>query len=294
MDSRLSASYADSMPIDLLRHMLHVLDELRFRSTLKHIRVLLDGQPVADSFRAVLIWEPHRIVPSYAVPIEDMLASMSPVDADSTAEGEPLPGDDGGRRVFDPSIGFAAHTASGTPMSVEVGDQVLEGAAFRLDQPGVDHLVVLDFNAFDWLEEDEPIVGHPRDPFSRIDIRCSSRQVRVELDSHLLAESTKPSLLFEGAFPFARFYLRREDVRAELLPSDTRTTCAYKGHAIHYSVRTESSDGRDVAWSYLDPLPDASQITGLVAFYQERTDLIVDGKRLPRPRTPWSRHQLGT
>jgi uncharacterized protein (DUF427 family) len=285
------------MPVDLLRHMLHVLEELRFRSTLKHIRVLLDGQPVADTFRAVLIWEPYRIVPSYAVPIEDMIASMSPVrrhrlDADSTAEDEPVPIDDGARRVLDPSIGFAAHTASGTPMSVEVGGREREGAAFRLDEPGVDHLVVLDFSAFDWLEEDEPIVGHPRDPFSRIDIRSSSRQVRVELDSHLLAESSRPSLLFEGSFPFARFYLPREDVRAELLPSDTRTTCAYKGHATHYSVHTESSDGRDVAWSYLDPLPDASQITGLVAFYQERTDLIVDGKRLPRPRTPWSRRQL--
>lgn len=69
--------------------MLHVLDELRFRSTLKHIRVLLNGQPVADSFRTVLIWEPHRIVPSYAIPIEDMIASMSPVEADSTAEDDP-------------------------------------------------------------------------------------------------------------------------------------------------------------------------------------------------------------
>lgn len=63
MDSRLSASYADSVPVDLLRHMLHVLDELRFRSTLKHIRVLLNGQPVADSFRAVLIWEPTGSCP---------------------------------------------------------------------------------------------------------------------------------------------------------------------------------------------------------------------------------------
>ena len=170
-----------------------------------------------------------------------------------------------------------------------MGNELREGAAFKLDDAGVDHLVVLDFDAFDWLEEDEPIVGHPRDPFSRIDIRRSSRHVRVELDGHVLAESWRPTLLFEGAFHFARFYLPKEDVQAELLPSDTRTVCAYKGRATHYSVRAETSNGADVAWSYQEPLVDSRQIGGLVAFYQERTDLILDGQRLPRPRTPWSR-----
>lgn len=277
------------MPVDLLRHMLNALGELRFRPTLKRIRILLNGQLVADSTHAVLIWEPRRLVPSYAVPVDDIIASISPAKAEAGANGEPVPLGDGGPHVLDPRVGFAAHTTSGTPMSVRVGDEVREGAAFRLDEPGVDHLVVLDFESFDWLEEEELIVGHARDPFSRIDIRQSSRNVRVELDGHVLAESKRPTLLFEGAFPFARFYLPKEDVRAELLPSDTRTVCAYKGHATHYSVEAGSSNGTDVAWSYEEPLPDASQIIGLVAFYQERTDLILDGQRSPRPRTPWSR-----
>jgi uncharacterized protein (DUF427 family) len=277
------------MPVDLLRHMLSALGELRFRPTLKRIRVSLNGQPVADSYHAMLIWEPRRIVPSYALPVEDMIASLTPTGAVSTTEGQSASLGTGGPHILDPGVGFAAHTASGTPMSVQVGTDVREGAAFRLDEPGVDHLVVLDFNEFDWLEEDEPIVGHARDPFSRIDIRRSSRHVLVELNGQLLAESTRPSLLFEGAFPFARFYLPKADVQAELLPSDTRTTCAYKGHATHYSVDAPLSDGTDVAWSYEDPLPDAHQITGLVAFYQERTDVILDGQRQPRPRTQWSR-----
>ena len=73
------------MPVDLLRHMLHVIDELRFRSTLKHIRVLLDGQPVADSLHAVLVWEPYRIVPD-----RGRQASTSPSHALVFAQARPV------------------------------------------------------------------------------------------------------------------------------------------------------------------------------------------------------------
>jgi len=49
-----------------------------------------------------------------------------------------------------------------------------------------------DFDAFDkWYEEDERNVGHPRDPFHRIDIMHSRRHVRVEYDGVCLAESSE-------------------------------------------------------------------------------------------------------
>lgn len=50
------------------------------------------------------------------------------------------------------------------------------------------------------LEEDEPIVGHPRDPFICIDIRRSSRHIRLELHGIVVADSTRPQLLFESTF----------------------------------------------------------------------------------------------
>lgn len=279
------------MAVDLLRHMLSVRDELRFRSTLKRVRALLDGQPVADSSAAVLIWEPRRLVPSYAVPVDDVQASLS-ATSDTADDAQTLPPEvAGGRSVLDPAIAFAAHTTAGTPMDIQIGGAVRKGAAFRLHDPDLEHLVILDFAAFDWLEEEEPIISHPRDPFSRIDIRRSSRHVRVELDGQVLAQSTRPSLLFEGMFPFPRYYLPRDDIRVELLPSETQTVCAYKGQAAHYSIRTGPSDGSDVAWSYGDPLSDARSVRGMVAFYQERADLIVDGKRQPRPRTRWTRRR---
>ena len=73
---------------------------------------------------------------------------------------------------------FAVHTAEGEPLRSPAADRT--GAGFRLDDPDLADYVILDFDGFDWLEEDEPIVGHPRDPFHRIDVRRSSRRVRIE------------------------------------------------------------------------------------------------------------------
>jgi len=153
------------------------------------------------------------------------------------------------------------------------------------NDPELSGYVHVDWAAADrWLEEDEEIVGHPRDPFHRVDIRASSRHVVVELDGQVYADSRRPVLLFETGLP-VRAYLRREDVRMDALdPSDTITTCAYKGHASYFSAPGHP----DIAWTYEDPLPEAEQVRGLIAFFNERCDVTVDGKREERPKTQWS------
>src|SRR3546814_15812865 len=96
-----------------------------------------------------------------------------------------------------------------------------------------------------WLEEDEEIFVHPRDPHVRIDIRETSRPIRVELAGKLLAETTQARALFETGQP-ARWYIPPEDVHPELLaPSeDTHTACPYKGPAQHLSAQVRSEERR--------------------------------------------------
>ena len=50
------------------------LGELRHEPTAKRIRAVLNGGTVVDTTRALLVWEPRRIVPSYAVPADDIAA----------------------------------------------------------------------------------------------------------------------------------------------------------------------------------------------------------------------------
>jgi uncharacterized protein (DUF427 family) len=158
--------------------------------------------------------------------------------------------------------------------------------AKALDDPDMEGRVAVDYYRLDrWREEEEEIVGHPRDPFKRVDVRRSSRHVRVTVGGTLVADSKRPLMLFETGLP-VRYYLPRDDVRVELLePSDTHSLCAYKGRASYYSL----AGAADAVWFYPDPLPDNAVIKGHLAFWNERADIEVDGELLERPETKWSR-----
>ena len=250
--------------------MHRALGELRHEPVDRRVRASLGERLVADSTRAMLVWEPRRICPAYAVPAEDIRAELSAAP--------PADGDVAG--PLHPGIPFAVHTAAGEP--VTIADR--EGAGFRLADDDLDGYVVLDFDAFDWLEEDEAIEGHPRDPFHRVDVRRSARAVRIELDGVVLAETTSAALLCETGLPM-RFYVPREDVRAELIASESTSYCPYKGRASWWSV----AGGEDLGWSYERPMPELAVIAGHVAFWDERVDVFIDGERRDRPDTVFSK-----
>jgi uncharacterized protein (DUF427 family) len=253
------------------------LDELRYEPTQKRVRVALAGEPVADTCAARLVWEPRRVVPTYAVPAAALTAQLVPAGAES-GDDDDAPG------ILDPRVPFNNHTCGGTAYDVIAGEETGAAAAFRPDDPDLADYVILDFDAFEWREEDEPIVAHPHDPFGRIDVLRSSRHVRIEHEGRLLAESSRPMLLFETLLP-VRYYLPREDVAVRLEPSTTATYCAYKGRADYFSV----PDGpRDIAWTYHEPLHDAELVGGRICFFDEHVDVTVDGEQRERPVTPWS------
>ena len=252
------------------------LGALRYQPTPKRIRICLGGEPVADTGEAVLVWEPRRVVPTYAVPRSALTAQLVPAGGDV--------GDDEIPGFLDPSVPFTAHTCPGTAFDVIAGEETGAAAAFQPDDPELTDYVILDFATFEWREEDEPIVAHPHDPFHRIDVRRSRRRIRIELDGKLLAESCSPMLLFETGLPTRR-YLPREDVLAVLDVSDTVTYCAYKGRATYYSL---PGGPADVAWAYHEPLIEAVPVRDHICFFDERVDVFVDGDRMARPRTAWS------
>jgi len=190
--------------------------------------------------------------------------------------------------VLTPEIPFQVHSTEGQAMDVRTATVDRRAVVFELSDPDLSGYLNLDFDGFDeWLEEDEPIVSHPRDPFSRIDMRRSSRHVQIEADGTVLADSHRPLIVFETGLP-VRYYLPREDVRTTLHPTPTRTTCAYKGEATYWSAEVGDRVIEDLAWSYPAPLRDAADLVDLVCFFDEKTDLIMNGMKRERPVTPWS------
>jgi uncharacterized protein (DUF427 family) len=233
----------------------------------KRVRVYLNGEIVADTFAPLLVWEiPYY--PTYYIPLADMKAELIP-----SGESEQR------RGLGDAEI-----------LHVKTGAGTAENAARRYANSPVAQLreaVRLEWAAMsEWLEEDEPVYTHPRDPYKRVDILASSRRVRVELDGVTVAESDQPRLLFETGLP-TRYYLPLSAVRMDLLrPSDTSTHCPYKGNAAYWSVQTDKRAHKDVVWIYRTPLPESQKIAGLACFYNERVDIYLDGEKQPRPKSP--------
>ncbi len=129
---------------------------------------------------------------------------------------------------------------------------------------------------------------HPRDPYHRVDVLGSSRHVQVRVGGVLIAESRRPRLLFETGLP-VRYYLPKLDVRLDLLtPSPTRTRCPYKGEAVYWSVQAAGDVYENIVWSYPAPIPETPKIENLLAFFNEKTDIVVDGVAQERPVTRWS------
>ena len=129
-----------------------------------------------------------------------------------------------------------------------------------LERADLAKIVVVD-NLWTGSAENE---NYMRDP--RVDIVHSSRQVRVEVDGVVLAESDSAHLLFEPPLP-VRYYFPLDDVRTELLEaSDLVTRCAYKDEASYFSIAGQP----DLAWGYREPLRDSAEITGRIAFFNER------------------------
>jgi uncharacterized protein (DUF427 family) len=242
---------------------------IRLEPGAKRVRAFLGGEVVADTARAMLVWEvPYY--PTYYFPVDDVRADLRP---------------DGGT-LHSPSRG------DGRTFTVRAGGREAPGAALRYEDSPIAELrdlVRLDWHAMDaWFEEDEEVFTHPRDPYTRVDILASSRHVRVEVDGETVAESSSPRLLFETGRP-VRYYLPKTHVRLDLLiPTETVTHCPYKGRAEWWSVRTPNAVREDLAWSYRTPLPESQKIAGLVAFYNEKVDIYVDGARQERPRTKFS------
>lgn len=266
-----------------------LLPQLRHEPTRKRIRATVAGEVVVDSTRAVLVWEPQRIIPAYAVPREDIRGELLPAPSVAPPTG-PLGFElADGQTVLDPSVPFRVHSTDGEPMSLRAGDATREGVAFRAADPDLDGLVLLDFAGFDaWYEEGDSLVGHPRDLFHRIDVLPSSRTVKIELDGVLLAESARAQLLYESPLLPVRSYLPPADIRVPLRPSPTRTRCPYKGEAAYWSLDVNGRVVDDLAWSYESPLREAAQVDGLLCFFDERVDVTLDGRLQPRPRSPWS------
>jgi uncharacterized protein (DUF427 family) len=242
---------------------------VRIEPNERRVRGMRAGRTVVDTTRSRFVWE-HAAFPAWYVPAEDVRGELA--DNGTTFE--------------------SSRRGVGSRFDLHVDGATIRDAGWRhLDSPVEElrGLVRLEWGALDaWFEEDVEVFVHPRDPHVRVDVLPSSRRVRILVDGVVVADSPRPRILFETGLP-PRFYLPKADVRMDLLtPTNRATACPYKGWASYWSLTVDGTTHADIAWSYRTPLPESSDIGGLVCFYDERVDVEVDGALRRRPVTKFA------
>ncbi len=250
-----------------------VIENVRVEQNAKWVRGFLDDVLVVDTRSSLFVWEwPHY--PAWYFDLADVHAELRPSGETETTVNR------GDAVVYDLVV------ASGEE------EVVVESAARKFPDSPVAEIrdrVRINWDALgQWFEEDTEVIIHPRSPFARVDVLASSRHVKVSVDGTVVAESTRPTILFETGLP-PRYYLPADDVRMDLLSrTDLTTGCPYKGFARYFSLTVDGRTYGDLVWSYPDPLPESRGIEDLLCFYNEKVDIEVDGVAETRPDTPFS------
>ena len=240
-------------------------------STGSRIRAYFAGELLADSRAALLVREsPFKM--NYAFPEQDVnISFLEKLDKEPESPTK-------GRIVFYhiTAPGSAAHKAE---KAAHAYPDLKEG------RPDLRGYLLFNWNAMDsWYEEEELLLGHPRDPFTRIDVRQSSAHIFVQFNNTVIADTKRPRMLMETGLPI-RYYIPEEDVNWDcLFPIEKTTVCPYKGRSKYWSIKVGEDEAPATAWSYPDPLQDAERVKGTVCFYQEKLTVFVDEQ--PQEQAP--------
>ncbi len=222
------------------------------------LRAVVGDEVVADSTSVQLLHE-TGLPPVAYLPLTDVRAELLTPTSSST---------------HCPFKGDARY------WTLTVGDEVRDDAVWNYPEPLAGAPPLADLVAFMpgaidvWYEESEPLLRGPRDPYHRVDVVRSDRHVVIEVEGVRVAESARPTLLFETGLP-PRTYLPEDDVAVELLePSTAASVCPYKGATSRYwSIRAGERLIEDAIWVYDEPRPEAAGVARLLAFDDAKVEL---------------------
>ena len=206
----------------------------------------------------VLVWE-DPYYPAYYLPVADVRTDLL-VPTDTV--------------THSPSRGDARY------FTVKVGDVERVDAAWQYTDSPIEELrdlIRFDWAAMDaWFEEDEEVFVHPRSPYTRVDIlpivaaraRRARRRRARRVDARARAVRDRAC---------RRAGTSRRTTCAWICScTPTRTSqCPYKG-----TGRVLVGAHRRPAWRTTSrgrtrtPLPESERVGGLIAFYNERVDLV--------------------
>lgn len=225
----------------------------------RRVRAVFESKTLVDTQRAMLLHE-SNIAPALYVPAEDVNLDLLRKTELST---------------HCPFKGDASY------WSIVVDGRTSENSVWGYETPieeatWLEGYVAMYWDHVDqWFDEDEEVFGHLRDPYHRVDVRSTNRNIRVSIGGQLVAESSQTIVLSETGMP-NRYYIPNSDIQTGLFSkSETSTHCAYKGDSEYWTFNgVPSADAAtdqeqhdpDVAWSYPTPFDEVAKVSGHWSF----------------------------
>lgn len=166
---------------------------------------------------------------------------------------------------------------------IKINEKEITNAAYTYNENAQGEFrKLIGYIGFKWeaiskiMEEEDVLIGHPRNPFHRIDTRPSTRLIQFKIGETIIAESKRSIALFETDLR-VRYYIPMSDIKMNLLEESKITSiCPYKGIASYWNINLDGQLYQDVAWSYLNPFSDAMLVKGYICFWN--IDLFVNNE----------------
>jgi uncharacterized protein (DUF427 family) len=140
--------------------------------------------------------------------------------------------------------------------------------------------------------EDRKVANHDSSTGApRVRIEPNARRLRAFVNGKPILDTTRSVYLFEtNHLPV--YYVPIADVASGVLvPTDHHTHCPYKGDASYWSINVDDRVIENAVWGYPNPIAEAPDISGYVAFYWKSVDnwFEEDDEVFVHPRDPYKR-----
>jgi uncharacterized protein (DUF427 family) len=99
-------------------------------------------------------------------------------------------------------------------------------------------------------------------------------RIQVRAAGQPIVDTARGYAVHEADLPL-RYYVPRDEVRAELSDGQGSAMCPWKGTWKHLDVTAAGQRIANAAWTYTDPTPVCEPIRGFISFYPNKVEITV-------------------
>jgi uncharacterized protein (DUF427 family) len=102
-----------------------------------------------------------------------------------------------------------------------------------------------------------------------------AKRILVRVGDHAIVDTARGYVVYEGTLP-DRYYVPRDDVRAEIADGQGGARCPWKGLWKHLDLVAGGTRIANAGWTYYDTMPVCEPVRDFIAFYPSKVAIDVE------------------